>query len=44
MVGGLPRETLPEFLQEILLHFNSGDVAQAMAAKPWNQVLRKRSE
>ena len=42
MVGGLPCETLPEFLKQILLHFNSGDVAQAMTAKPRNQVLAQK--
>jgi len=42
MVGGFPCESLLEFLQEVLLNFDSRDVAQAMSAKPWNQVLAKQ--
>src|SRR5216683_6640958 len=42
MVSGLPCETLPELLQWVLLHFDSGDVAQAMTAKPRNQVLSQK--
>ena len=39
MVGGLPCETLFKLLQEVLLNFDSGDVAQAVPTKPWDQVF-----
>jgi hypothetical protein len=42
MVGGLPCESLFEFLQEVLLNFDSGDVAQAMSTKPWTQVFAQQ--
>ena len=42
MVGGFPCESLLEFLQEVVLNFDSGDVAQAMSTKPWKQVLAKQ--
>jgi hypothetical protein len=42
MVGGFPCESLLEFLQEVLLNFDSGDVAQAMSTKPWNQVFAQQ--
>jgi hypothetical protein len=42
MVGGFPCESLLEFLQEVLLNFDSGDVTQAMSTKPWNQVFAQQ--
>lgn len=42
MVGGLPCESLFEFLQHVLLNFDSGDVAQAISTKPWYQVFAQQ--
>ncbi len=42
MVRGFPCKSLFEFLQEVLLNFGSGDVAQAMSTKPWNQVFAQQ--
>jgi len=42
MVGGFPCESLLEFLQEVVLNFGSGDVAQAMSTKLWKQVFAKQ--
>ena len=42
MVGGFPCESLFKFLQEVLLNFDYGDVAEAMSSKPWNQVFAQQ--
>ena len=42
MVGGFPCESLFEFLQEVLLKFDSRDVAQAMSTKPWSQLFAQK--